>query len=158
MRSKVRPFYIELMSVRKDEQLQSIDELSRHTQSIPKACTVGVVIDSTNAYFEESKTKYVKKIKLVDDTYNTGKYNPHLKYSYLTVFFYAPKIEDLPNPRQLGDLLYLRRYSARHPGSRSASTTTASRDTSSRRSTAPGPCSAPTTTPTWRSTRARGWT
>lgn len=78
-------------------------------QSISKACTVGVIIDATNAYFDEAKTKYVKKIKLVDDTYNTARFNPHNKYSYLTVFFYSPKIEDLPNPRHIGDLLYLRR-------------------------------------------------
>lgn len=79
-------------------------------QSIPKACTIGIVIDATNAYFDEAKIKYVKKIKLVDDTYNTSRYSPHLKYSYLTVFFYSAKIEDLPNPRHLGDLLYLRRF------------------------------------------------
>jgi hypothetical protein len=53
----------------------------------------------------------VKKIKLVDESYNTSRYNPHQKYSYLTVFFYSPKIEDLPNPRRIGDLLYLRRFS-----------------------------------------------
>jgi hypothetical protein len=78
-------------------------------QSIPKACTIGIIIDSTSAYFDEAKLKYVKKIKLVDHTYNTAKYNPHQKYSYLTVFFYSPKIEDLPNPKFIGDLLYLRR-------------------------------------------------
>jgi len=52
----------------------------------------------------------VKKIKLVDDTYNTNKYSPFQKFPYLTVFFYSVKIEDLPNPRFIGDLLYLRRY------------------------------------------------
>lgn len=98
------------MSIRAEDRLQTIEELSYVPQSIPKACTVGVVIDSTNAYFEETKNKYVKKIKLVDDTYNTSRYNPHQKYSYLTVFFYSPKPEDLPNPRRIGDILYLRRY------------------------------------------------
>lgn len=78
---------------------------------MPKACTIGIIIDSTNAYFDEAKTKFVKKIKLVDDTFNTSKYNPHQKYSYLTVFFYSAKIENLPNPRHIGDLLYLRRFS-----------------------------------------------
>ena len=71
---------------------------------------MGVVIDATSAYLDETKNKFVKKIKLVDDTYNTARDNPHHKYSYLTVFFYSPKIEDLPNPRHIGDLLYLRRY------------------------------------------------
>ena len=99
------------MSVRKDEVLQTIDELSKYANSIPKACTLGVVIDATNAYFDENKARFVKKVKLVDDTYNTAKYNPHQKYSYLTVFFYGPKIEDLPNPQRIGDLIYLRRFS-----------------------------------------------
>ena len=99
------------MSVRKDEVLHTIDELSKHANSIPKACTLGVVIDATNAYFDDSKARFVKKVKLVDDTYNTEKYNPHQKYAYLTVFFYGPKIEDLPNPQRIGDLLYLRRFS-----------------------------------------------
>lgn len=47
---------------------------------------------------------------MVDDFYNTTRYSPHLKHPYLTVFFYSPKIEDLPNPKQLGDILYLRRF------------------------------------------------
>ena len=75
-----------------------------------KACTVGIVIDSTKAYLDVNQKRYVKKVKLVDDSYNTEKYNPHQKYSYLTVFFYAPKIEDLPNPRHLADILYLRTH------------------------------------------------
>jgi hypothetical protein len=99
------------MAMRVQDQLQSIEELSAHGSSIPKACTVGVVIDATNAYFDEGKTKFVKKIKLVDDSFNTHKYSPHQKYPYLTVFFYAPKLEDLPNPRFIGDVLYLRRFS-----------------------------------------------
>lgn len=123
----MRPFYIELMSVRKEDQLQTISDLSAHTQSIPKACTVGIIVDSTNAYFDEAKIKYVKKIKLVDDTYNSDKYNPHQKYSYLTVFFYAPKIEDLPNPNFIGDLLYLRRYSNNYTDFLSVNTMVVSR-------------------------------
>lgn len=104
-----RLFILIRMAVRAEDRLQTIEELSLIPQSIPKACTLGLIIDSTSAYFDESKIKYVKKIKLVDDTYNTGRYNPHHKYSYLTVFFYSPKIEDLPNPRHIGDILYLRR-------------------------------------------------
>lgn len=115
------------MAVRAEDRLQTIEELSLIPQSIPKACTLGLIIDSTSAYFDESKIKYVKKIKVVDDTYNTGRYNPHHKYSYLTVFFYSPKIEDLPNPRHLGDLLYLRRYSKAYEDSHSENTTIASK-------------------------------
>ena len=103
-----RPF-IFVMSIREEDQLQTIEELSARSQKVPKACTLGLIIDSTNAYFDEQKQKFIKKIKLVDDTYNTTRYSPFQKYSYLTVFFYSTRIEDLPNPRCIGDLLYLRR-------------------------------------------------
>jgi len=97
------------MSVREEDQLQTIEELNARSQSIPKACSLGLIIDSTNAYFDEQKQKFIKKIKLVDESYNTNRYNPHQKYPYLTVFFYSSKIEDLPNPKMIGDLLYMRR-------------------------------------------------
>jgi hypothetical protein len=51
----------------------------------------------------------VKKIKLVDDTLNSGKFDPFQKIHYVNVFFYGPKEESLPNPRAIGDILYLRR-------------------------------------------------
>jgi hypothetical protein len=133
-----RLFILIRMAVRAEDRLQTIEELSLIPQSIPKACTLGLIIDSTSAYFDESKIKYVKKIKVVDDTYNTGRYNPHHKYSYLTVFFYSPKIEDLPNPRHLGDLLYLRRYTKAYVGSRSENTMIASKLTILRLITAIG--------------------
>ncbi len=133
-----RLFILIRMAVRAEDRLQTIEELSLIPQSIPKACTLGLIIDSTSAYFDESKIKYVKKIKVVDDTYNTGRYNPHHKYSYLTVFFYSPKIEDLPNPRHLGDLLYLRRYTKAYVGSRSENTMIASKLTILRLITATG--------------------
>lgn len=54
------------MSVREEDQLQTIEELNARSQSIAKACTAGVIIDATNAYFDDSKQKFIKKIKLVD--------------------------------------------------------------------------------------------
>ena len=98
------------MSIRDEDQLRTIEDINAKSVSVPKACTVGLIIDATNAYFDESKQKFLKKIKLVDEFFNTTRYNPHQKYPYLTVFFYSPKIEDLPNPRSIGDILYLRRY------------------------------------------------
>lgn len=98
------------MAIREEDQLQSIEELNARAQSVSKACTLGMIIDSTNAYYDESKHKFIKKIKLVDESYNTNRYNPFQKYPYLTVFFYSTKIEDLPNAKCIGDLLYLRRY------------------------------------------------
>lgn len=55
-----------IMSVREEDQLQTIEELNARSQSIAKACTAGVIIDATNAYFDDSKQKFIKKIKLVD--------------------------------------------------------------------------------------------
>lgn len=144
------------MSIRAEDRLQTIEELSYVPQSIPKACTLGLIIDATSAYFEETKNKFVKKIKLVDDTYNTAKYNPHQKYSYLTVFFYSSKIEDLPNPKSIGDLLYLRRYSGCHSGSHLESTMIHSRATTCRPSTVHGPFFQETPM-TWKNIRHRVW-
>lgn len=126
------------MSVREEDQLQSIEELNARSQSIGKACSLGLIIDSTNAYFDEQKQKFIKKIKLVDDTYNTNRYNPHQKYPYLTVFFYSTKIEDLPNPKMIGDLLYMRRYHITYSDSPLGTTTRASKVTMSHTTTAPG--------------------
>ena len=101
--------YIQKMP-RAEDKLQTIQELYNYPENTNKACTVGFVIDATNAYFDEKKIKYVKKIKLIDDHFNSSHFNPHQKFSYMTVFFYAPSIEDLPNPRFIGDIIYLRRY------------------------------------------------
>ena len=127
------------MSAREEDQLQTIEELNARSQSISKACCLGLIIDSTNAYFDEQKQKFVKKIKLVDESYNTNRYNPHQKYPYLTVFFYSPRIEDLPNPKLIGDQLYMRRYLQVHLGSPSDTTMTVSRATTSPITTAHGP-------------------
>ena len=126
------------MSIRDEDQLRTIEDISAKSVSVAKACTVGLIIDATNAYFDESKQKFLKKIKLVDEHFNTTRYSPHQKYPYLTVFFYSPKIEDLPNPRSIGDILYLRRYSLLDLDFRSDTTTTASKATSSTPTTAPG--------------------
>jgi hypothetical protein len=99
---------------------------------VGKACTVGVVIDATRAYFDETKSKFVKKIKLVDDTFNSTHYSPHQKFPYITVFFYGARIEELPNPRFIGDILYMRRYHIHYTGSHLVTTTKASRDIISR--------------------------
>jgi hypothetical protein len=74
----------------------------------------------------------------VDESYNTSRYNPHQKYPYLTVFFYSTRIDELPNPKFIGDIIYLRRYASLELGSPSDTTTTASRDTTSTTTTAPG--------------------
>ena len=120
---------------------------------------LGLIIDSTNAYFDEQKQKYIKKVKLVDETYNTTRYNPFQKYPYLNVFFYSSKIEDLPNPKFIGDILYLRRYPSSHQDSPSDTTTRVSRATTSTTTTAHGLWSMETPAPPIpRSTRLQGRT
>jgi hypothetical protein len=40
------------MSVKQEDQLQTLDELFNTHSIIHKACTLGLIIDSTNAYFD----------------------------------------------------------------------------------------------------------
>lgn len=46
----------------------------------------------------------------MDHTINATCVNPSTSFSFVTVFFYSSKIEDLPNVRYIGDLIYLRRF------------------------------------------------
>jgi hypothetical protein len=70
---------------------------------------LGTIIDSTNAYFDYKENKFVKKIKIIDESMNTSKTTAQFRYGYCTVMFFAENIENLPNPFSIGDILYLRR-------------------------------------------------
>jgi len=70
---------------------------------------MGTIIDSTNAYFDHKENKFVKKIKIIDESMNTLKTTAQFRYGYCTVMFFAENIENLPNPFSIGDILYLRR-------------------------------------------------
>lgn len=79
-------------------------------ENVKKACTLGVIIDSTNAYFDYKENKYVKKIKIIDESMNNARTTANFRYGYCTVMFFSENIESLPNPFAIGDILYLRRY------------------------------------------------
>jgi len=79
-------------------------------ENVKKACTLGAIIDSTTAYFDYKENKYVKKIKIIDESMNTSKTTANFRYGYCTVMFFSDNIESLPNPFSIGDIIYLRRY------------------------------------------------
>lgn len=96
------------MGTRPDEQLQTLDHLLGQ-ENVKKACTLGAIIDSTNAYFDYKENKYVKKIKIIDESMNTSRTTANFRYGYCTVMFFSENIESLPNVFAIGDLIYLRR-------------------------------------------------
>ena len=70
------------------------------------------MIDVTSSYFDDIKKRYVKKMKVVDHTYNSTIYNPKMKKPYATIYFYGPTAEtSMPRPHNIGDVIYLRRFS-----------------------------------------------
>lgn len=79
-------------------------------ENVKKACTLGVIIDSTTAYFDYKENKYVKKIKIIDESMNNARTTANFRYGYCTVMFFSENIESLPNPFAIGDILYLRRF------------------------------------------------
>lgn len=97
------------MGTRPDEQLHTLDYLLSQ-ENVKKGCTLGAIIDSTNAYFDYKENKYVKKIKIIDESMNTSRTTTNFRYGYCTVMFFAENIESLPNPFAIGDIIYLRRY------------------------------------------------
>jgi hypothetical protein len=96
------------MGTRPDEQLRTLDNILAEV-NVKKACTLGAIIDSTNAYFDYKENKYVKKIKIIDESMNTSKTTANFRYGYCTVLFFSETMEALPNVFALGDLIYLRR-------------------------------------------------
>lgn len=71
--------------------LQSLDHLLAQ-ENVKKACTLGVIIDCTNAYFDYKENKYVKKIKIIDESMNTARTTANFRYGYCTVMFFATNI------------------------------------------------------------------
>ncbi len=96
------------MALRKDEQLRTLDELFIEGH-VEKACTLGIIIDSTEAYFDHEHKKFVKKIKIIDESLNFSKYATSFKFGYCTVMFFSEDISTLPKPQAIGDIIYLRR-------------------------------------------------
>jgi hypothetical protein len=89
--------------------LQTLDELFNHNAKVAKACTMGVIIDATNAYFDEDKAHFIKRLKIIDSSFNMTKPINGLKFGYCTVSIFAKRADELPDVRVLGDIIYLRR-------------------------------------------------
>ena len=97
------------MTEKAEERLQTLDELFNHNAKVSKACTMGVIIDATNAYYDDERGHYIKRLKIIDSSFNMAKSINGLKFGYCTVTVFGKRIDELPNPRALGDVIYLRR-------------------------------------------------
>jgi hypothetical protein len=96
------------MTIRQEDLLQTLDQLLGQ-QNVKKACTLGIVIDSTNSYFDYKEKRYVKKLKIIDESMNPSNTTVNFRYGHCTVMFFDDKAENLPNTLAIGDVLYLRR-------------------------------------------------
>jgi hypothetical protein len=98
------------MAEKQEEKLQTLDELFNYNAKVTKACTMGIVIDATSHYYDEDKGHYIKRLKIIDSSFNMTKPINGLKFGYCTVTIFAKRPDELPEVRSLGDIIYLRRY------------------------------------------------
>lgn len=98
------------MAEKQEEKLQTLDELFNYNAKVTKACSLGLIIDVTSSYFDEDRGHYIKRLKIIDSSFNMAKSTNGLKFGYCTVTVFAKRPEELPDPRVLGDIIYLRRY------------------------------------------------
>lgn len=71
---------------------------------------MGIIIDATSHYYEEEKGHYIKRLKIIDASFNMTKPINGLKFGYCTVTIFAKRPDELPEVRALGDIIYMRRY------------------------------------------------
>lgn len=111
------------MAEKQEEKLQTLDELFNYNAKVTKACTMGIVIDATSHYYDEDKGHYIKRLKIIDSSFNMTKPINGLKFGYCTVTIFAKRPDELPEVRALGDIIYLRRYLSNNLDLLSKSTT-----------------------------------
>ena len=56
------------MAEKLEERLQTLDELFNYNSKVSKACSMGIIIDVTSAYFDEERSHYIKRLKIIDST------------------------------------------------------------------------------------------
>jgi hypothetical protein len=98
------------MTEKQEEKLQTLDELFNYNAKVSKACSMGVIIDATSHYYDEDKGHYIKRLKIIDSSFNMTKPINGLKFGYCTVTIFAKRPDELPEIQSLGDIIYLRRY------------------------------------------------
>lgn len=70
---------------------------------------MGLIIDATSAYYDDEHAHYIKRLKIIDSSFNMTKPINGLKFGYCTVTIFAKRLDELPDVRALGDIIYLRR-------------------------------------------------
>ncbi len=97
------------MAEKQEEKLQTLDELFNYNSKVQKACSLGLIIDVTSSYYDEEREHYIKRLKIIDSSFNMTKPINGLKFGYCTVTIFAKRADELPDVKALGDLIYLRR-------------------------------------------------
>ena len=87
------------MAEKQEDRLQTLDELFNYNSKTTKACSMGIVIDATSSYYDDEKGHYIKRLKIIDSSFNMAKSTSGLKFGYCTVSVFARRAEDLPDPR-----------------------------------------------------------
>ena len=75
-----------------------------------KQDAMGVVIDATKPYKTADSVDYVVKAKIVDPTLNASTAGVSGPRKYLHIFFYGKTLEEIPVIRNVGDIVYLRKF------------------------------------------------
>ena len=52
---------------------------------------MGLVIDATSSYYDEEHGHYLKRLKIIDSSFNMNKSNNGLKFGYCTVTVFAKR-------------------------------------------------------------------
>lgn len=110
------------MAEKQEEKLQTLDQLFNYNAKVTKACSMGIIIDATSHYYEEEKGHYIKRLKIIDASFNMTKPINGLKFGYCTVTIFAKRPDELPEVRALGDIIYMRRYTILYSDLHSKST------------------------------------
>ena len=57
---------------------------------------MGLIIDATSSYYDEEHGHYLKRLKIIDSSFNMTKSTNGLKFGYCTVTVFAKRPEELP--------------------------------------------------------------
>lgn len=77
---------------------------------------MGIIIDATSHYYDEDKGHYIKRLKIIDPSFNMTKPINGLKFGYCTVTIFAKRADELPDIKAIGDIIYMRRYKISYSG------------------------------------------
>jgi hypothetical protein len=90
------------------DQLQSLGELYLKGMTA-KACCLGIVVDCSAPYRCKESADWMVRAKIIDHSLNEQSGIGQEGSRHCLVFFFAPKVADLPRVAEVGSIVYLRR-------------------------------------------------